>query len=128
MSNHNPNEKLEPRKYKVSVALAINHGLGGPKAIPKGAVDGKLVNIPARPHDHNQRTTDISRRALSVWHCLREVQARADRRLRIYLADVCEEPFEKNLAKSSVWSPYRKPTLVYRASSPRGTSDSSLRN
>ena len=47
MSNHNPNEKLEPRKSKVSVALAINHGLGGPKAIPKGAVDGKLVNIPA---------------------------------------------------------------------------------
>ena len=26
MSNHNPNEKLEPRKSKVSVALAINHG------------------------------------------------------------------------------------------------------
>ena len=47
MSNHNPNEKLEPRKSEVSVALAINHGLGGPKAIPKGAVDGKLVNIPA---------------------------------------------------------------------------------
>ena len=46
MSNHNPNEKLEPRKSKVSVALAINHGLGGPKAIPKGAADGKLVNIP----------------------------------------------------------------------------------
>ena len=47
MSNHNPNEKLEPRKSKVSVALAINHGLGGPKVIPKGAADGKLVNIPA---------------------------------------------------------------------------------
>ena len=48
MSNHNPNEKLEPRKSKVSVALAINHGLGGPKVIPKGAADGKQVNIPAR--------------------------------------------------------------------------------
>src|ERR1700691_4789856 len=47
MSNHNPNEKLEPRKSKVSVALAINHGLGGPKLIPKGAGDGQLVNIPA---------------------------------------------------------------------------------
>jgi hypothetical protein len=74
MSNHNPNEKLEPRKSKVSVALAINHGLGGPKAIPKGAVDGKLVNIPARPYDHNQRTKDISRRALLVWHSLYRVQ------------------------------------------------------
>lgn len=74
MSNHNPNEKLEPRKSKVSVALAINHGLGGPKVIPKGAADGKLVNIPARPHDHSRRTKEISRRALLVWHCQREVQ------------------------------------------------------
>ncbi len=40
MSNHNPNEKLEPRKSKVSVALAINHGLGGPKAMAKAAADG----------------------------------------------------------------------------------------
>ena len=49
MSNHNPNEKLEPRKSKVSVALAINHGLGGPKAMAKAAADGELVNIPALP-------------------------------------------------------------------------------
>ena len=70
MSNHNPNEKLEPRKSKVSVALAINHGLGGPKAMAKAAVDGKLVNIPARPYDHNQRTKEISRCALLVWHSL----------------------------------------------------------
>jgi hypothetical protein len=74
MSNHNPNEKLEPRKSKVSVALAINHGLGGPKVIPKGAADGKLVNIPARPYDHISRTRNISRRALLVWHPLCSVQ------------------------------------------------------
>ena len=74
MSNHNPNEKLEPRKSKVSVALAIIHGLGGPKAIPKGAVDGKLVNIPARSHDHIERTKEINNYALLVWHSLREVQ------------------------------------------------------
>ena len=54
MSNHNPNEKLGPRKSKVSVALAINHGLGGPKAIPKGAADGKTVNIPSRPCGHSR--------------------------------------------------------------------------
>ena len=48
MSNHYPNEKLGPRKSKVSVALAINHGLGGPKAMAKAAVDGQQVNIPAR--------------------------------------------------------------------------------
>ncbi len=48
MSNHNPNEKLEPRKSKVSVALAINHGLGDPKAMAKTVADGSPVNIPAR--------------------------------------------------------------------------------
>jgi hypothetical protein len=55
MSNHNPNEKLEPRKSKVSVALAINHGLGGPKAIPKGVADGQTVNIPSLPRDYPLR-------------------------------------------------------------------------
>lgn len=55
MSNHNPNEKLEPRKSKVSVALAINHGLGGPKAMAKAAADGQLVNIPARPQSYPLR-------------------------------------------------------------------------
>jgi hypothetical protein len=68
MSNHNPNEKLEPQKSKVSVALAINHGLGGPKAIPKGAADGQQVNNPARPHSHIRRTKEIKLGALLVWH------------------------------------------------------------
>ena len=80
MSNHNPNEKLEPRKSKVSVALAINHGLGGPKAMAKAAADGKLVNIPARPHDHMQGTRETGSRVLLVWHRLRKVQACADGR------------------------------------------------
>ena len=40
MSNHNPTEKVGPRKSKVSVALAINDGLGGPKAMAKAEVDG----------------------------------------------------------------------------------------
>ena len=71
MSNHNPNEKLEPRKSKVSVALAINHGLGGPKAIPKVAVDGQLVNIPALPHDYLLCAKKISLRELLVFHPLR---------------------------------------------------------
>lgn len=31
MSNHYPNEKVGPRKSKVSVPLAIKDGLGGPK-------------------------------------------------------------------------------------------------
>lgn len=48
MSNHNPDEKSGPRKSKVSVAMAINHGLGDPKAMAKAAANGKPVNIPAR--------------------------------------------------------------------------------
>ena len=68
MSNHNPTEKVGPRKSKVSVALAINDGLGDPKAIPKGAADGEPVNIPAQPHDHNRMTKDRGSRALLVWH------------------------------------------------------------
>jgi hypothetical protein len=52
MSNHNPNEKLRPRKSKVSVALAINHGLVGPKEMAKAESDGQQVNIPAQPYSH----------------------------------------------------------------------------
>ena len=70
MSNHNPNEKLEPRKSKVSVALAINHGLGGPKAIPKGAVDGLLVNIPALLDHYPTRAKEITVYVLLVWYRL----------------------------------------------------------
>ena len=52
MSSLNPNEKLRPRKSKVSVALAINHGLVGPKAMAKAEADGQQVNIPAQPYSH----------------------------------------------------------------------------
>ena len=48
MSSHKPNEKLGPRKSQVSVAMAIIHGLGDPKAMARAAADGKPVNIPAR--------------------------------------------------------------------------------
>ena len=40
MSNDYLNAKLRPRKSKVSVALSINHGLGGPKAMAKAAAKG----------------------------------------------------------------------------------------
>ena len=70
MSNHNPNEKLEPRKSKVSVALSINHGLGGPKAMAKAAADGQLVNIPALPLFFKAVTKKIKRRVLLVSHGL----------------------------------------------------------
>ena len=53
MSNHKTDAKSVPRKSKVSVALAINHGLGGPKAMAKAAADGQPVNIPAQLDYHN---------------------------------------------------------------------------
>ena len=51
MSNHKVGEKPAPRKSKVSVAMAINYGLGGPKAMAKAAADGQPVNIPARRYN-----------------------------------------------------------------------------
>jgi len=51
MSNRKFGEKPDPRKSKVSVAMSISHGLGGPKAMAKAAVDGQLVNIPARRYN-----------------------------------------------------------------------------
>ena len=47
MSNRNPAENAGPRKSKVSWAMAIIPGSAGPKARPKGVVDGQPVNIPA---------------------------------------------------------------------------------
>ena len=39
MSNHKSSEKLDPRKSKGSVAMAINHGLGGPKAMARAVAE-----------------------------------------------------------------------------------------
>ena len=47
MSNRNSDEISERRKPKVSLAMIISQGLGGPKEKPKGVFDGQLVNIPA---------------------------------------------------------------------------------
>ncbi len=40
MSNHKADAKSAPRKSKVSSAMAIIGGLGGPKAMAKAAADG----------------------------------------------------------------------------------------
>ena len=47
MSSDNDDENSSHRKPKVSYATLIDVGLVGPKAYPKGKVDGQLVNIPA---------------------------------------------------------------------------------
>ena len=46
MSNRNAGEIPAHRKSKVSWAMLIIPGLVGPKARPKGVVDGHTVNIP----------------------------------------------------------------------------------
>ena len=47
MSNRNVSEILTHRKFKVSWATLIVPGLVGPKARPKGVVDGQQINISA---------------------------------------------------------------------------------
>ena len=46
MSNRKSDENSDSRKSKVSSAMEINGGLGGPKAMAKAEADGQLVNIP----------------------------------------------------------------------------------
>lgn len=50
MSNRKPGEIPGHQKPKVSLAMEISQGLGGPKANPKGVANGQPVNIPALPH------------------------------------------------------------------------------
>lgn len=50
ISSKTRDEKSLRRKSKVSSATRIVGRLGGPKANPKGLVDGLLVNIPAPPY------------------------------------------------------------------------------
>ena len=45
-SNHKECEIPSRRKTKVSLAMLINQGLVGPKAMAKAGADGHTVNIP----------------------------------------------------------------------------------
>ena len=56
MSNRKQLESSCHRKPKVSLAMVISQGLGGPKANPKGVADGQPVNIPAHQLDKLQIT------------------------------------------------------------------------
>ena len=66
MSNHITCEKRVPQKSKVSVAMAIIHGLGDPKAMVRTAADGKPVNIPARAPMCDGVTEEMRLRVLMV--------------------------------------------------------------
>jgi len=73
------------------VALAINHGLGGPKRMPKGERDGQQVNIPAQAYDHIEGTKDTGVRALLVWHRLAQDFAAMRFRRRTELGSFSQE-------------------------------------
>jgi hypothetical protein len=55
-SNRNPDAISGHRKPKVSLAMTINQGLGGPKGKPKGVPDGHPVNIPVHLLNNLKRT------------------------------------------------------------------------
>ena len=59
ISNHNSDEISEHRKPKVSLAMSISQGLGGPKEKPKGKSNGQPVNIPALLHFF-EKVTEVS--------------------------------------------------------------------
>lgn len=46
-SNRNACEIHARRNSEVSLAMLISQGLVGPKGIPKGGLDGQMVNIPS---------------------------------------------------------------------------------
>ena len=54
ISSTNWGENPQHRKPKVSWATQIDPGSAGPKARPKGVVDGQQVNIPALPEESTQ--------------------------------------------------------------------------
>ena len=61
MSNRKADEKSAPRKSKVSSAMEITGGLGGPKAMVKTAADGQLVNNPVLPPFSMERRKTVGR-------------------------------------------------------------------
>ena len=58
MSSEKTSENLVRRKPKVSWGRLVRPGLVGPKARPKGVVDGQQVNIPVLPKNRYQRWGD----------------------------------------------------------------------
>ena len=46
-SNRNFGEIPKRRKTKVSFAMFVSEGLGGPKAMANAVADGQTVNIPS---------------------------------------------------------------------------------
>ncbi len=111
MSNRNQGEIPWHRKPKVSLAMTINQGLGGPKVKPKGVTDGQSVNIPTLQHFFEEWRSLVIR--ASYWIlvvCLRIFKSRQNvllRQNKFGWAGYLEK-----LVELKMLDPYRKPTQV----------------
>ena len=66
MSNEKKSENLFRRKTKVSWGRLVRPGLVGPKARPKGVVDGQQVNIPVLLKARYYRWGDAGGRVIAL--------------------------------------------------------------
>ena len=81
-SNRKSGEIPGRRKPKVSLAMVINQGLVGPKAMAKAAADGQPVNIPALSIISDEGTEEITWSVLlDSRSCDTEVFSRQIRRI-----------------------------------------------
>ena len=112
MSNRNAGEIPAHRKPKVSLAMTINQGLGGPKEKPIGVSDGQSVNIPTLSHMSLSATKFSNSGELSdscfllkIFQEQRECSASAGQTRMSRLPG-------KPLKRYYMGKPYRKPTQV----------------
>ena len=94
LSNRIPDESSGHRKSKVSLAMVFNQGLGDPKANPKGAADGQLVNIPTLLYFFNKVRSLVSKATnwIVVGNMTQEVLTGSC----IYTANLTEQVPEKS--------------------------------
>ena len=68
ISSDKASEKLARRKPKVSWERVILPGLVGPKARPKGVVDGQQVNIPVPDSGVMQGWRRVAKPVIGFWY------------------------------------------------------------
>lgn len=120
MSNRNAGEIPAHRKSKVSLTMVISQGLGGPKAKPRGAVDGHPVNIPDLPFLAKKVTEFSNLGGLldSRWRFESRAARQGARIVKMFSAREAnsnQQTSQKNLSRVfKKGKPYRKPTQVDR--------------
>jgi hypothetical protein len=126
MSNPKAGENPAHRKSEVSWAMIIIPGLVGPKPRRISVGDGQRVNIPVPAYTCLWMRGMIAGAGSWLYPSNRSNGPGMKRFLRE--SDSCQSTDQKSPEAYGVSRPYRKPTQVLRASSPRCTSESSSRN